>query len=256
MKIFENQVIWITGASAGIGEASAKAFARLGAKLLLISRRLERLFSLEKELSSQCEVSILACDVANPEDVFPKLDQLSDEWKTPDILLNNAGVARGMDKTWEVTPQQWDEVIDTNIKGVLNFCHFAVPLMLKKGRGHVINVSSVAGHETYPGGSIYCGTKHAVRSITDALRMELVSTPLRVSMISPGIVKTDFSLYRFAGDKQRAEKVYENIEALTAGDIAEAILFIASRPPHVNIADLIIYPTHQATPTIVHRNSE
>ena len=163
-------------------------------------------------------------------------------------------LVRGLKKVWETSPEEWDEMIDVNVKGILNVSRIIIPKMLEKNQGHIINVSSISGHQTYPGGGIYCATKFAVRALTDTLRMELVATPLRVSMISPGIAKTEFSLVRFKGNQEEADRVYEGIEPLSAVDIAESLIFIASRPAHVNVADLILYPTNQASVSLLHRN--
>jgi len=161
-----------------------------------------------------------------------------------------------MNKVWETKPEEWNEMIDINIKGILNLCSQIIPKMLKKNSGHIINVGSVSSHDTYPGGGVYCATKFAVKAITETLRKELVSSPIRVSMISPGMVNTEFSLIRFSGDHSKAKAVYEGLEALTAEDIADIIVFMASRPSHVNIADVVVYPTHQASVSIVHRKNQ
>lgn len=257
-KLFSNSTILITGASSGFGAEMARSFAKEGAaRLVLIARRQDLLKSLAEELKTKygTEFRILAFDVSNFNAAKKALESLEEPFATPDILINNAGLVRGLGKMWEVTPEEWDEMIDVNVKGTLNMTRLLLPKMLEKQKGHIINVGSTSGHGTYPGGGVYCATKFAIRALTDTLRMELVATPIRVSLISPGMAKTEFSSVRFYGDEKKAEKVYEGVEALTPQDIAESILFIASRPPHVNIADLIVYPTNQASATLIHRNT-
>lgn len=256
-KLFQDQKVMITGASAGFGYATALAFAREGARLILLARRKERLEELQLQLKQEfgTETFILCLDVTDHDNVAQELAKLPSSLATPDILINNAGLVRGMGKLWEVTPEEWDAMIDTNVKGILNILHYMLPNMIKANKGHIINVGSTSGHGTYPGGGVYCATKYAVRALTDTLRMELVATPIRVSLISPGMAKTEFSIVRFYGNEQQADKIYEGLEPLTAQDIADAIIFMASRPSHVNIADLIIYPKNQASPTLIHRKT-
>ncbi|MCF7822892.1 MAG: SDR family oxidoreductase [Candidatus Marinimicrobia bacterium] len=255
---FKNKTVLITGASAGIGEACAKIFAEAGANLILTARREDRLkelaHSLEKAYSIKTHV--VSLDV--------RLSQMVDEmiWGLPrafrniDLLINNAGLVIGVEKAHETPESDVDTMFDTNVKGILNLIRTIVPQMVSKNRGHVINISSIAGHEAYPGGSIYCGSKHAVDAITKSLRMDLVDTDLRVTAISPGLVDTEFSLVRFKGDQEKASAVYRGLEALIAEDIAEAVYFAASRPPHVQIADMIIFPTKQASATVIHRDRQ
>lgn len=256
-QLFKDKTVLITGASSGFGAEFARSFAAEGARLIIIARRLERLKELEKKLSAQYETEIvsLCLDISNYDAVKKALSQLPEKFSAPDILINNAGMVRGLNKVWETPEKDWNEMIDINVKGILNLCSQVIPKMLQKQSGHIFNISSVSGYDTYPGGSVYCATKHAVRAITDTLRKELVSSPIRVSMISPGMAKTEFSLVRFSGDKEKAEKTYDHFKALDAKDIAEIVLFMASRPPHVNIADVVVYPTHQASVSIVHRGS-
>lgn len=256
MGAFEDKTVLITGASSGFGAAFAKVFAREGARLINISRRKARLDALEKELRDQygTEVLSLDLDVSDAESVSARLNNLQGAFAYPDILINNAGLVRGLNKVWETTPAEWNEMIDVNIKGILNISAMVIPRMLEKNSGHIINVGSISAHDTYPGGGVYCATKFAVRALTDTLRKELVATPIRVSMISPGMAKTEFSNVRFSGDQSKADKVYENFEPLLAEDIAEMVLFMASRPRHVNIADLVVYPTHQASVSLVYRS--
>lgn len=253
--LFKDKTVLITGASSGFGAAIATSFAAEGARLINVARRLERLKELEQKLLSQygTETISLDLDVSNYEAVEKSLSQLPEKFSIPDILINNAGMVRGLNNVWETPEKDWNEMIDINIKGILNFCSKIIPKMLKKQSGHIFNVGSVSGHDTYQGGGVYCATKYAVRAITDTLRKELVSSPIRVSMISPGMAKTEFSLVRFNGNADKAEKTYDSIQALSSEDIAEIVLFMASRPAHVNIADVIVYPTNQASVSIVHR---
>lgn len=255
-NLFHDKTVLITGASSGFGAAFAKAFAREGATLINIARRKDRLVRLEEELHALYSTSILSLclDVTNFNDVTKALKDIPDSFGVPDILINNAGLVRGLNKLWETPPNDWNEMIDTNVKGLLNVSYNVIPRMIKSNSGHIINVGSISGHDTYANGGIYCATKYAVRAITDTLRKELVDSPIRVSMISPGMAKTEFSDVRFSGDQAKAEEVYKNMQPLTAEDIAEIVIFMASRPPHVNIADLIVYPTFQASVSIVSRN--
>jgi 3-hydroxy acid dehydrogenase/malonic semialdehyde reductase len=255
---FHNQVVLITGASSGFGAETARLFAKEGASLILAARRKERLEELKEELHHlyKTQSLVMQIDVSDEESVKNQFADLPDPFSTPNILVNNAGLALGIAKSWEINSDDWNKMIDINIKGILNMTRHILPKMLKANRGHIINVGSVAGHEAYPGGNVYCATKHAVRAFTDCLRMELVATPIRVSLISPGMAKTEFSLVRYEGNEKQARQVYENLEPLTALDIAETILFIVSRPLHVNIADIILYPKDQASTLIVHRKKE
>lgn len=256
-KKFENKTVVITGASSGFGEAFAEGFAKEGARLVNIARRKDRLDALEKRLREMYQVDVLSIqlDISDQDLVQEKLKDIPKEYSSPDFLINNAGMVRELNKTWETPWEDIDVMIDTNIKGLLYMTSHFVPAMLARNSGHIINIGSISSHDTYPGGSIYCATKYAVKAITDTLRKELVATPLRVSMISPGLAETEFSLVRFAGDKAKASSVYSGIQPLTAFDVAEIVLFIASRPPHVDIADIIIFPTNQASVSIVHRSN-
>ncbi|MBS0624534.1 MAG: SDR family NAD(P)-dependent oxidoreductase [Verrucomicrobia bacterium] len=245
----KGKTVLITGASSGFGAAMARTFAREGARLVLAARRKEKLKELAKELKT--EVLSITLDVCDRAAVERELHSLP---HPVDVLINNAGLSRSMDMVWDTSPEDCDLMIDTNVKGLLNVSRQIIPKMLKAGSGHIINVGSISSHDTYPGGGVYCATKFAVKAITDTLRKELVATPLRVSLISPGMAKTEFSDVRFKGDKARSDSVYENIEALSAEDVAEATLFIASRPAHVNVADLVLFPTNQASVSLLHRN--
>lgn len=256
-QLFKNKTVLITGVSSGFGAEFAASFAAEGARLINIARRQDRLEELKYKLQSQynTEMVSLCLDVSNYVAVEKALSQLPEKFSMPEIIINNAGMARGLNNIWETPEKDWNEMIDTNVKGILNVCSQLIPKMLTKKSGHIFNISSISAYDTYPGGGVYCATKHAVRAITDTMRKELVSSPIRVSMISPGMAKTEFSLVRFEGDRNKADKTYEHLEALNAKDIAEILLFMASRPPHVNIADVVVYPTHQASVSIVHRKT-
>lgn len=247
--------VLITGASAGIGEACARAFAAAGARLVLTARRRDRLEALAAELAGAhgTETHLLTLDVRDREAVLSTLGGLPAEWAAVDVLVNNAGLARGTEKAHLGDPAEWDEVVQTNVNGLLYATRAVTPGMVERGRGHVINLGSVAGHEVYPGGAVYCATKHAVGAVTKGLRMDLLGTGVRVSTVDPGMVETEFSVVRFRGDQARADNVYRDMTPLTPADIADTILWVATRPPHVNIDEIIIKPTDQASATLVHR---
>ncbi|NQT62767.1 MAG: SDR family NAD(P)-dependent oxidoreductase [Candidatus Marinimicrobia bacterium] len=258
MNRLKGKTILITGASAGIGEACAHLFAQQGSNLILTARREVKLHKLASDLQKEYKIEVMerALDVRDSSAVERLISSLPDPFKHIDVLVNNAGLVLGVEKAHETPGDDVDIMLDTNIKGVLNMIRTVVPDMVANLQGHVINISSIAGHEAYPGGSVYCASKHAVDALTKSLRMDVVSTPLRVTAISPGLVDTEFSLVRFKGDAKKAEAVYQGLEALVAEDIAEAVLFAASRPAHVQIADMIIFPTQQAAATVVHRESK
>jgi serine 3-dehydrogenase len=249
----KNGTVLITGASAGIGAACARAFAREGARLVLAARRMERLRALAEELGGECH--LVELDVRDGAAVAAQLGGLPAEWAEVDVLVNNAGLGRGLEKVQDGTTEDWDEMLDTNVKGLLYATRALTPGMVARGRGHVINIGSVAGHEVYPGGAVYCATKHAVGAITRGLRMDLLGTGVRVSTVDPGMVETEFSVVRFKGDEERARRVYANMDPLTPDDIADAVLWCATRPPHVNIDEIILKPTDQASATQVHRRA-
>ncbi len=250
-----NQTVLITGASSGIGRASAEAFAAKGARIIICARRAERLGELKAHLEKEYHASVYSfvLDVRDRKAVDQTLDALPEDWKKIDILINNAGLSRGLDKLQEGLIEDWEEMIDTNVKGLLYMTRKIVPGMIERGRGHIINIGSIAGHEVYPKGNVYCASKFAVNAITQGLRLDLVDTPLRVTAIDPGLAETEFSEVRFHGDKERAKSVYKGLEALTPEDIAETIVWCASRPAHVQIAEVIIFPTNQASAAVVHR---
>ena len=251
MESLKNRIVFITGASSGIGAACAKAFAAAGCRLILCARRMDRL----KKASGQLTVPVYLAelDVRDQPAVVEMLRSLPEEWQAIDILVNNAGLARGLAGLPEGDLQDWEEMIDTNIKGLLYVSKEVVAGMIVRKSGHVINIGSIAGHEVYPGGNVYCATKHAVDAITKGLRMDLLGTPVRVSTVDPGLVETEFSMVRFHGDRERAAQVYEGMQPLTGDDIADAVVYCASRPPHIQIAELIIMPTAQRSSTMVAR---
>ncbi len=254
MISLENKNVLITGASAGIGAACTEAFASAGANLILAARRKERLAQMAETLTGKFGVKcyVMALDVSKPASVDEAFDALPAEWRTVDILVNNAGLAKGVDAEWLVSLEDSDIMIDTNIKGLLYMTKKCVPGMIERNSGHVINLGSVAGREAYPGGSVYCATKFAVHALTRALKMDLNHTAIRVTSIDPGLVETEFSMVRL-GNKEQAEQVYENLEALRGEDIADAALYAATRPAHVNISEMLIFPTAQASARMVHR---
>lgn len=253
----KDYVVLITGASSGIGAACANIFAQAGAKLILAARRQEKLEQLAEQLGKDydCESYLLPMDVCDLSQVQSALSNLPETWSNIDILINNAGLSRGLDKVQEASIQDWEEMIDTNIKGLLYMTRTILPGMIARGRGHIINIGSIAGHQTYPGGSVYCATKAAVKSISEGLKQDLLGTPVRVSSVDPGMVETDFSAVRFHGDTERANKVYQGVTPLTPDDVADVIFFCATRSPHVNINEVIMMPTDQASATQVNRQS-
>lgn len=252
-----NKIVLITGASSGIGEACARKFASQGAHLILNARNMAKLVELKNELTElyPIKVHLLPFDVRDRNVVTHALQTLPDEWKNIDLLINNAGLVIGVDKEFEGSLDEWDIVIDTNIKGLLTMTRLVVPGMLERGSGHIINIGSIAGEAAYPGGSVYCATKAAVRLLSDGLRIDLVNTPLRVTNIKPGMAETNFSVVRYRGDKQIADDFYKGIHALTGEDVAESVYFAASAPPHVQIAEILVMPTYQATATISYKKS-
>ena len=253
MNRLKGKYCLITGATSGIGLASAEMFAEYGCDLGLTGRRKERLESLKSRLETdyQVEVDIFPFDVRDRDACKACVDSID---KPIDILLNNAGLASGKDPVYKADFSDWDAMIDTNLKGLLSMTRFVSAKMKERNEGHIINIGSVAGHEAYPGGSVYCATKHGVKAITESTKMDLKDTSVRVSSVSPGLVETEFSNVRFHGDEEAANQVYDNLQPLTAGDIAEIILFIANRPPHVNILDSLVFPVAQSSATIVHRD--
>ncbi|MFD1094634.1 SDR family NAD(P)-dependent oxidoreductase [Salegentibacter chungangensis] len=244
----------ITGATSGIGKATAEIFAREGFNLILCGRRKERLEELKAKLSDMAKIEILSFDVRRKEEVFHKIGGLPEEFSNIDILINNAGNAHGLDPIQEGNTEDWDAMIDINVKGLLYVSKAVIPKMIEKKSGHIINIGSTAGKEVYPNGNVYCASKHAVDAINQGMRMDLNGLGIRVGAINPGLTQTEFSEVRFKGDKEKAGKVYEGFKALQAEDIADIIRFVVTRPYHVNIADLTVMCTAQASSTIVDKN--
>jgi len=257
MTSLKNQIILITGASSGIGTACARIFAGAGAKLILAARRLERLQQLADTLIKEfgSEIYLLQLDVRDRNAVEEAISTLPSAWSNIDILINNAGLSRGLDKLHEGSFQDWEDMIDTNVKGLLYVSRYVVPGMVSRDRGHVVNLGSIAGHQTYPGGNVYCATKAAVRAISEGLKQDLLGTQVRVTSVDPGMVETEFSNVRFHGDAERANKVYQGVKPLTADDVADVIFFCVTRSPHVNINEVVLMPVDQASATLVNRRT-
>ena len=251
----QDKVVFVTGASAGIGEATAREFAPLGARLLLCARRVGKLKEMEPELRrlGAKDMFSFELDVRDREQVESTLASLPNEWRKVEVLVNNAGLSRGLSKLYQDQVQDWEEMIDTNVKGLLYVTRAVVPGMVERGSGHVISLGSTAGHLAYPKGGVYCATKAAERFISDGLRLDLNGTRVRVSSVDPGMVKTDFSRVRFRGNEERAAKTYENVEPLTPEDIAETIVWVATRPPHMMIQSVVLTPTAQANAFVLTR---
>lgn len=245
---------FITGATSGIGMATAKRFAEDGFRLIICGRRRERLESLKKELSSKTDVHTLEFDVRNKLAVHEAIDSLPEDFSKIDILINNAGNAHGLDPIQNGNPDDWDAMMDINVKGLLYVSKEIIPKMIEQKSGHIINIGSTAGKEVYPNGNVYCASKHAVDAINQGMRMDLNEYGIRVGAVNPGLVETEFSKVRFKGDDDRASKVYKGFEALQPENIADIIHFVVTRPYHVNIADLIVLPTAQASSTIIRKN--
>ncbi len=250
-----NKIALITGASAGIGKAIAEVFAEAGAKLILMARREDSIVKLAEELKENFSTDcfVIVEDVRNYDSLKLKLGNLPEEWQDIDILVNNAGLARGLHKIHEGVLADWEEMIDTNIKGLLYVSRLVLPGMAERDSGIVINIGSIAGREAYPNGGVYCGTKHAVAAISKSMVIDLNGTGVRVTNIEPGLVETEFALVRFHGDDSRAASVYKGYTPLKGKDIADVALFVATRPPHVLIQDILVTPTDQATATILNR---
>lgn len=248
------RIALITGASSGIGEACARKFAEGGYDLILTARRAEKLAELKAELEAEgTKVKTLTFDVRDAEAAEKAVDSLEPEWRKIDVLINNAGLALGLDKEYEGAPDDWNTMIDTNIKGLLTMTRLIVPGMVERNEGHVINIGSVAGDAAYAKGNVYCATKAAVKTITDGLRIDLAETAVRVTNLKPGLVETNFSNVRFHGDNQRADNVYKGITPLTGADIADVAFYAAAAPKHVQIAEVLILATHQASGSVIYR---
>jgi len=249
------KIALVTGATAGIGTAVAEILAENGYNLIITGRRKELLENLKSKLGVKYKSDVLALnfDVRDREQTEEAIDNLPKSWEKIDALINNAGLSLGLTPIQEGSVDDWDQMIDTNIKGLLYITRKVAPLMVKRGSGHIVNISSIAAKETYEGGNVYCATKHAVDALNKGMRIDLVKHNIKVTSIAPGMVETEFSLVRFKGDKARAKKVYEGLTPLSADDVAEAVWFALSRPPHVNINDMLIMPTAQASITTVVR---
>jgi 3-hydroxy acid dehydrogenase / malonic semialdehyde reductase len=251
------KVALITGASSGIGAACAASFAQAGARLLLAARRSERLQGMASDLRSAGaeDVHTVALDVREKKEVQAAVDGLPSSWQAIDILINNAGLSRGLEKLYEGKIEDWEEMIDTNLKGLLYVTRAVVPGMVQRGRGHVVNLGSTAGHMTYPNGAVYCATKAAENRISEGLREDLLGTPVRVTTVDPGMVETEFSKVRFHGDESRAAKVYQGLTPLQPEDVADAILWAVTRPAHVNIAQVLLTSVDQANSLLLNRRT-
>jgi len=250
------KIVLITGATSGIGEACARKFAQGGYDVIITGRRAQLLANLKKELEAEgVRVLALAFDVRNRNAATAAIKSLPLEWQQIDVLINNAGLALGLEPEYEGSFEDWETMIDTNIKGLLTMTRLVVPRMVKRDSGHVINIGSVAGDAAYAGGNVYCATKAAVKTITDGLRIDLAHTSVRVTNVKPGLVETHFSNVRFHGNDARAEKVYEGVKPLTGTDIAEVVFYAASAPAHVQIAEVLVLATHQANGSVLHRDT-
>ena len=258
MNRVRGKCILVTGASSGIGEACAKRFASIGADLILVARREERLVRLKETLESEFGVSVRVyrLDVRDRGAVEEFSKTLERDTCVPDVLVNNAGLASGLSKFFDGDFEDWDKMIDTNVKGLLNVSRYVVPLMIKRNCGHIVNIGSIAGHIVYPNGNVYNATKFAVRAMNQAMSIDLVGTPIRVSSIDPGAVHTEFSEVRLHGDKEKAETVYKGFKPLCGDDVAEAVYFVVNAPDHVNVLDIVIMPTAQRSPYVLHREQE
>jgi 3-hydroxy acid dehydrogenase / malonic semialdehyde reductase len=255
MARISGKTVLITGASSGIGEACARRLASQGANLILWARREERLYELRGELTSAhgVEITVAVVDVRDRERIMGETDWLAANDNIPHVLINNAGLARGFSKVHQGDQNEWDEMIDTNIKGVLNVTRAVLPHMVRLGRGHIVNLGSTAGHVTYPNGNVYAATKFAIRGLSDGMNLDLAGTPLKVSSVDPGYVDTEFSTVRFHGDKDRAKQVYRGFQPLSADDVADTISYVVNLPEHMNVLDVIIVPTAQRNIYVVDR---
>ena len=254
MLRLDGKIAFITGASSGIGAACARQLAAAGAKVLIAARRVERLAAVGEEIRVHGgAVHTLSLDVGDPKAVSNAVRSLPQEWASIDILVNNAGLARGLERISDGLFSDWEEMINTNVRGLLAVTRAVSPGMVARRRGHIVNIGSISGHEVYPGGVVYCATKHAVRALTRGMHMDLLGTDVRVTSIDPGMVETEFSEVRFHGDKARAAEVYRKFVPLSADDVADAVLYAVTRPAHVNVSELLLMPTHQAS--VVHSHA-
>ncbi len=250
-----NKIALITGATSGIGKACARKFAEGGYNLIITGRNDAKLQELKSELETRDKVEVLTLcfDVRDAKAAADAIGRLSGVWRNVDVLINNAGLALGLEKEYLGDPDDWNAMIDTNIKGLLTMTRLIVPGMVQRNSGHVINIGSVAGDAAYAGGNVYCATKSAVKAITDGLRIDVADTAVRVTNIKPGLVQTNFSVTRFHGDQERADNVYKGIKPLTGNDIADVVFYAASAPKHVQIAEVLVLATHQANGSVIHR---
>ena len=255
MTDLKDKKVLITGASSGIGKACAIEFAKSGANLLLVARRMDRIIKLSTDLAGQYKIKTksIQLDVRNYDDVKNIYNKLENYWKNVDIILNNAGLARGLSKIYEGDTEHWEEMIDTNVKGLLYITRTFLPQMVEKMKGHIINIGSTAGHETYAFGNVYSATKFAVKALSQSIRLDVLDKGIKVTSVDPGMVITEFSKVRFSGDDARANKVYDGIEPLSAKDVADVIIFAVTRPKNVNINQIIVTPIQQASSTQVYR---
>ncbi|MDD8017269.1 MAG: SDR family oxidoreductase [Bacteroidota bacterium] len=257
MTSLKNKIVLVTGATSGIGKSTAAKFAEHGANIVLCARRSDRLKQFSDELKKKFGINVhtVQLDVRQAQKVESAIATLPQEWKNISILVNNAGLSRGLDTIQEGKISDWDEMIDTNVKGLLYVTRAVLPGMIERREGHVINVGSIAGHWSYPKGNVYNASKFAVRALNEGMKMDLLGTPIRVTSVDPGLVETEFSIVRFHGDKERASNVYKGMTPLTPDDVADTIVWAATRPPHVNISEIVVMPVDQSSPTLVHRKS-
>lgn len=255
MVSIKEQIVAITGASSGIGAACARMFAKEGSSLILAARRRDKLEAVAAEIEQdyQSKVYLLEMDVSDRATVETSLASLPASWQKVDILVNNAGLSRGLDKLQTGEIQNWEEMIDTNLKGLLYVTRSLLPGMIERNQGHIINIGSIAGHQAYVAGNVYCATKAAVKTLSQGLKMDLLGTPIRVSCVDPGTVETEFSQVRFRGDVEKASKVYQGFTPLTPDDIAEVVVFCATRPSHVNMSEVLVLATDQSSATMINR---
>jgi len=257
MKRLVGRIALVTGASSGIGMACARALAGEGANLILAARRMDRLKALAGELLHDCGVDVLPfeLDVRQQPAVEQMVRSLPSDWAAIDILVNNAGLSRGLDKVYQGQLEDWEEMLDTNVKGLLYVSRAVLPGMIERNRGHVVNIGSIAGREVYPSGNVYCASKFAERAISKGMLLDVNGSRVRVTTIDPGMVETEFSSVRFHGDDARAKKVYQGVTPLRGEDVADAVVYSVTRPDHVNVAELVLLPTCQASAMVVHRTS-
>jgi serine 3-dehydrogenase len=258
MNLLKGKIIFITGASAGIGKACAEVFAKEKSNLILVARRIDRVKSLANKLEEEygIKTKCINLDVRDYKQIEETINSLETNWKKIDILINNAGLSRGLDKIHEGKKEDWDEMIDTNIKGLAYVTRHVLPLMVKRKKGHIINIGSTAGHDVYPFGNVYAATKFAVKALSQSTRYDVLDKAIKVTSVDPGMVETEFSIVRFRGDKERAKKVYTGIKPLSPKDVAETVLFCTTRPQNVNINQVILTPLAQASSTQIVRKEK